>query len=170
MDTKLSAQLKTFEDFKKSYEKDQVKDPDLLLYALANTNEVERIKISRFLLVEEQKWNLIHSEGYSALQILFAHAPSNLVACYYLAKELLAKGCPVDHKDLYGQHAFYDLLRMRKYTDLQKWDLYQLLLSRGPLPVLDKDALGQTLLDFAGKSGLHEEILEELKLHVGLAD
>lgn len=59
---------------------------------------------------------------------------------------------------------------MPKFSDLAKWDLYQLLLSAGPVPVLDKDALGQTLLDFAGKSGLHREILEELRTYAGLVE
>lgn len=106
MNTKLVAQLKTFEDFKKYYEADEVKDPNLLLGALANSNEVERIKISFFLLAKEHDWNRINSEGYDSLQILLSRHTENLLACYYLAKLLLAKGCQVDHKDPYGQHAF----------------------------------------------------------------
>jgi len=152
-----AAMLGTYEDFLELYKEGDEKigndlEDGILYYALRNTNETERYKITNFLINKGADVKAVTEDGISLFFPLFSYGWEDIVKTTILCKTLLEKGADITTIYKKERTVSFKTIFNTGTPEMEMLPLYQLIFSQPGLPLLVKDKWGLTVIEFARRS------------------
>lgn len=152
-----AAMLGTYEDFLELYKDGDEKigndtEDSILYYALRNTNDTARYKITNFLINKGADVKVITKDGMSLFFPLFSFGRQDIVKTTILCKTLLKKGADITAMYKKEKTVSFKMLFNIGTPEMEMLPLYQLIFSQPGLPLLVKDKWGLTVIEFARRS------------------
>ena len=152
-----AAMLGTYEDFLELYKDGDEKigndtEDSILYYALRNTNDTARYKITNFLINKGADVKVITKDGMSLFFPLFSFGRQDIVKTTILCKTLLEKGADITVMHKKEKTVSFKMLFNIGTPEMEMLPLYQLIFSQPGLPLLVKDKWGLTVIEFARRS------------------
>jgi len=149
-----AAMLGTYEDFLELYKEGDEKigndlEDGILYYALRNTNETARYKITNFLINKGADVKIITEDGISLFFLLFSYGWEDIIKTTILCKTLLEKGADITTIYKKERTVSFKTIFNTGTPEMEMLPLYQLIFSQSGLPLLVKDKWGLTVIEFA---------------------